>query len=153
MINCSRIVAILFISFASISFFYGCNGDGNTPEATCDSNNLNLCTTEEECSGAEGYWYNDTCNENEQPLTCDAEHLGLCTTEEDCTEAGGHWDNTSCEERVLISSIEFADENLANCVSETGFTYAEELTILECSNKSVNELYENLVIDITPLTK
>jgi len=32
----------------------------------CDSTHLDLCTTSSDCDSASGYWYNDTCNENEQ---------------------------------------------------------------------------------------
>ncbi len=42
--------------------------------------------------------------------------------------------------RVLISSIEFTDANLAICVSDTGFTYVDEVTSLECSGKSISDL-------------
>lgn len=33
---------------------------GNT--SSCDATHLDLCSTESTCTGAGGYWYNDTCN-------------------------------------------------------------------------------------------
>ena len=37
------------------------------PEPVCDSDNLNLCVTEEVCSGASGYWYDNSCNAEPEP--------------------------------------------------------------------------------------
>lgn len=37
------------------------------PEPTCDSNNLNLCKTAEECGLAMGYWYDRRCNKELKP--------------------------------------------------------------------------------------
>jgi len=42
--------------------------------------------------------------------------------------------------RVLISSIEFTDANLATCVSDTGFTYADEVTSLDCNSRVISDL-------------
>lgn len=41
--------------------------DGSDPQcpATCDTNNLSLCTTSSTCSSAGGYWYDYTCNNND----------------------------------------------------------------------------------------
>ena len=36
--------------------------DTEAPVPSCDSNNLNLCTADESCFTAGGYWYNNTCN-------------------------------------------------------------------------------------------
>ncbi len=35
-------------------------------QAQCDADHLNLCTTEEDCTGAGGYWYDDACHETQQ---------------------------------------------------------------------------------------
>ena len=35
-------------------------------QAQCDADHLNLCTTEEDCTAAGGYWYDDACHETPQ---------------------------------------------------------------------------------------
>jgi len=64
----------------------------------CDSEYLDLCTTQELCEGISLYWYNDVCNLEPQamPDVCDATHLNLCSTEADCETAGGYWYNETC---------------------------------------------------------
>ena len=40
------------------------------PNPVCDSDNLNLCIREGDCSGFGGYWYDNSCNvESEPPET------------------------------------------------------------------------------------
>ena len=40
------------------------------PPTSCDSNNLNLCVTQNNCEGAGGYWCDGAC-QNEQCLSCE----------------------------------------------------------------------------------
>ena len=60
----------------------------------CGPEHLELCTTEQDCVNAGGYWYDDVCNA--EPAPCDANHLWACTTKQDCIDAGGYWYNDTC---------------------------------------------------------
>ncbi len=40
--------------------------NGNNQTAICDSNNLDLCTGNSECTDAGGYWYDGVCNEEDE---------------------------------------------------------------------------------------
>ena len=51
--------------------------------AQCDSNHLDLCTTESKCEDAEGYWYNSKCNFKPQTTS----GTGVTTSNANPTEA------------------------------------------------------------------
>ena len=72
------------------------NPDSSSDNNKCDSSHLDLCTTETDCTGAGGYWYDDSCNSTPKPSECASSHLDLCTTESDCTGAGGYWYDSKC---------------------------------------------------------
>ncbi|MBU0977186.1 MAG: hypothetical protein KKD18_02115, partial [Nanoarchaeota archaeon] len=69
-------------------------------EEKCDAEHLSLCLSQANCTGAGGYWYNNSCNEYEQGAVCDSAHVGLCGTPGTCLDAGGYWYNNSCNEEV-----------------------------------------------------
>lgn len=79
---------------------------GECTGEVCDSNNLNLCLDETNCTGAEGYWYNDVCNAEERACSND---VTLCSGETECTGAEGYWYDDVCNGLECVSD--------ANCGS------------------------------------
>jgi len=99
-----------------------CQGT-NCPE--CDRNHLNLCKNSSNCSLAGGYWYNNTCNAQEEPPECDSSHLNLCNSS-NCSSAGGHWYNNKCnaqEEPPECDSSHLYLCNSSNCSTAGGYWY------------------------------
>ncbi|MFH1290902.1 MAG: hypothetical protein ABIH92_05880 [Nanoarchaeota archaeon] len=64
----------------------------------CDSNHLDLCLTDDNCTVAGGYWYGDVCNRYEEGAECDSEHVGLCLTQGTCLDSGGYWYGDGCND-------------------------------------------------------
>ncbi len=72
------ILGVFLVGFLSLGFVVAQQGNGNqsgnetnnstddNQSLSCDSDNLNLCLDETNCTNADGYWYNDVCNEEEQ---------------------------------------------------------------------------------------
>lgn len=61
---------------------------------SCDSNHLNLCTTQAQCEAVPAYWYNNQCNATP---TCDSANLNLCTTQIQCEAVPAYWwSNNTC---------------------------------------------------------
>ncbi len=101
----------------------------------CDTNNLNLCVTQELCEGINLYWYNNICNseaevvediaiedsesedvEIESPtqeaetFTCDTDHPILCDAQEICEDMNLYWYNEECNiEEEIIEDIIIED--------------------------------------------
>ena len=115
---------------ANSNGYYVYSGGGYTPDPepdpepgpVCDSENLNLCITQELCEGISLYWYSETCNLNAEPepdpesdpeLVCDSENLDLCTNQIDCEAVMGYWYNQSCNSepkpKILITEIQAGD--------------------------------------------
>ena len=102
------------------------------PEPVCDSENIDLCITQELCEEANLYWYSETCNldvepepesepepepEPEPKPVCDSENIDLCTTQELCEGASLYWYNETCNlvtepepEEILITEIQIGAE-------------------------------------------
>jgi hypothetical protein len=62
-----KMILILFLGI----FLVSCVGfviatNNGTGNASCHSNNLNLCSNETACNNVNGFWYNGVCNEEEQ---------------------------------------------------------------------------------------
>jgi hypothetical protein len=94
----------------------------------CDSNNLNLCLDETNCTGAEGYWYNETCNAEEEP-SC-SNDVTLCLDEGNCTDVGqGYWYSDVCNELECASD--------ANCAS--GYECNENGACVEMVEETTEE--------------
>ncbi|MEA3293084.1 MAG: putative metal-binding motif-containing protein [Patescibacteria group bacterium] len=80
-----------------------CKAEATSTEATstepvCDSENLDLCDTQELCEGVSLYWYDGSCNlESEivEPI-CSAERLDLCGSETECQAVSGYWYDDAC---------------------------------------------------------
>ncbi len=53
----------------------------------CDCDNLGLCTGQNECETAGGYWYDSACNEEENEF-CGTSTLGSCESDDDCETRG-----------------------------------------------------------------
>jgi hypothetical protein len=98
-------------------YWYGgtCNAEAEIIVPVCDSENLDLCVTQELCEGADLYWYdsndegNEICNFEEpphpnplppgegddedtaDPSICDVDNLDLCIDQDLCEGAGLFW--------------------------------------------------------------
>jgi len=79
-------------------------------EPECDSENLDLCLNSTDCVSAEGYWYDEICNQYEQGAKCDSEHVGLCVTHGTCIDAGGYWYDSVCNENEEVPEVLCGDE-------------------------------------------
>jgi hypothetical protein len=69
------VLGILLVSLVSFVLAQG-NGTNDTGTSVCDSDNLNLCLDETNCTGVGGYWYNDVCNEEEEEIDEDQNDTG-----------------------------------------------------------------------------
>ena len=102
----------------------------------CNTDNLDLCDDEAECSEAGLYWYDETCNleAEEIPLVCDAENLDLCLDETTCIDATGYWYDDVCnvEEEVVVVLVCDID-NLDLCLDE-----------VSCEDFAVNGTWNNV---------
>ena len=76
--------------------FTKCVRDGLTQGMQCDVNNLTYCLTECECTKAQGYWYNNSCNQYPEQSFCSKDNLTSCNSQEECEGNGGHWYNNQC---------------------------------------------------------
>ena len=99
------LIGILLIGVVSISVV--AEGEGNNNDTTiCDSDNLELCTGDSDCTGAGGYWYNGVCNEeqeDEDNETGKEENQGLGQTIRNRVKAGIY---TSPEgEQIRVSEL------------------------------------------------
>ncbi len=87
----------------------------SNPRPTCSSSNFSLCTDQNSCNLAGGYWYGGSChatpesnndnvgnnssNDDNVTVSCSPEHLDVCTNYIDCQEIGhGYWYNDSCHD-------------------------------------------------------
>jgi len=96
----SLLLGILLIGLVSVM----AQGDGKDSNDTevCDSDNLELCTGNNDCIGAGGYWYNGICNEEEQEDE-GGESQGLGQTIRNRVTAGVY---TSSEgEQIRVSEL------------------------------------------------
>jgi len=105
----------------------------------CDDDHLDLCLDETNCTDSEGYWYNDTCNAEEEP-SC-SNDMSLCLNETDCDEiGGGYWYDSVCnedEEEEETSSEEKEEEKPAP-ESKKIIIPKTSLSVSEISNLSLN---------------
>jgi len=103
---------------------YSCDEGMCVFEEVCDINNLNLCD-DTNCEGVGGYWYDSSCNAEEQP-SC-SNDLTLCLDEINCTTLGsGYWYDNSCNvnEQLVCDSdnLNLCDET--NCTTlGSGYWY------------------------------
>lgn len=75
------------------------NGSGNEP--ICSSDNLDLCSGQNECGDAGGYWYNGVCNEEEEEDDDDENgNQGLGQTIRNRVKAGSYTSPTGEQIRV-----------------------------------------------------
>jgi Tol biopolymer transport system component len=63
-----HLVVIVLGLLSIVSSGGGCSSSGGSGSATCDGSHLNLCTASGTCTGAGGYWYNNTCNSSLKPI-------------------------------------------------------------------------------------
>ena len=92
---------------------YSCDEGMCVFEEVCDINNLNLCD-DTNCEGVGGYWYDSSCNAEEQP-SC-SNDLTLCLDEINCTTLGnGYWYGSSCN----VGAQPVCDVNNLNLCDET----------------------------------
>ena len=101
--------------------------EGLPPGATCSSEYLSLCLTENDCTTVGGFWYNNKCNKYEEGAECDLEHLGLCSTNSECTAVGGYWYNNECNEDLEGAGCDAQNLNLCTtpgtCLDAGGYWY------------------------------
>jgi hypothetical protein len=115
----------------------------------CDSNNSGLCLDETSCLDAGVYWYNETCNAEEEP-SC-ANDVGLCLDENNCTAVGqGYWYNGICNENECESSAQ-CDSDYA-CSGGSCVAIQEEEDEEETSEETPVEPPEKETLETTPST-
>lgn len=93
--------------------------DVDTP--ICDSDNIDLCDTQELCEGVNLYWYNEICNisqdgstQSMEPtdipaFTCDTDHTILCDAQEICEDMNLYWYNEECNIKAENSNDDTSD--------------------------------------------
>jgi uncharacterized protein (TIGR02145 family) len=81
-----------------------CIMDSEVEPPSCDSSNLNFCTSTSTCSEAGGFWYDSTCNNTPEPDVCDSSHLTLCISS-NCSSAGGYWYNNTCNQNYSPNKV------------------------------------------------
>jgi len=82
--NCTNVTTCVNVTIGG-----KCVGD------VCDSDHLNLCLTSRACETVDGYWYDNSCNAEEEP-SC-SNDLDLCLNEDDCVDIGdGYWYDGVC---------------------------------------------------------
>ncbi len=99
------LIGILLIG--AVSIMAQENGSNSNDTTICNSNNLELCTGDSDCTDAGGYWYNGVCNEEEQEdednETGKEENQGLGQTIRNRVKAGIY---TSPEgEQIRVSEL------------------------------------------------
>ena len=86
----------------------------------CGADFLDLCLDETDCAGATGYWYNETCNANEEP-SC-SNDVTLCLDETNCTSVGnGYWYDAN-------------EDGNSTCNSEEEPSCSNDLTLCDGTN-------------------
>jgi len=107
-----------------------CQGDVGPPPgpgSECGSGHLELCLDESNCTGAGGYWYNETCNQYEEGTgpgwnpglvtDCELAQLFCAPSRSACLEAeGSFWpqETHSCENPFeFCCSVEVPEQNCA----------------------------------------
>ena len=88
------------------------------PTPVCDSEHLDLCTTQELCERASLYWYSETCNTEPEVLTC--------TPNWSCTDWQPLPETIACEE-TFTQTRTCTDSN--NCGTEEGKPIEEQKAI------------------------
>lgn len=75
------------------------------PCGICDADNLDQCATQQACTGAGGYWYDNACHvdpETPPDPVCDLAHPELCLTQETCEAITGlHWWSGACHTETI----------------------------------------------------
>jgi len=105
-----KLIILLIAGLFLISFVSAENNNSNNETnqtTTCNSDNLDLCLNETNCTEVGGFWYNDLCNTEEQTndtTTCNSDNLDLCLNETNCTEVGGFWYNNLCNEEAQTTT-------------------------------------------------
>ena len=100
------------------------NGTCYDGQPICDTNFLDLCLDETNCTVVgNGYWYNNLCYD-EQPV-CDADFLELCLDETNCTVVGnGYWydANEDGSSTCNVDEDHSCSNDLTLCLDETNCT-------------------------------
>ncbi|MFH1289948.1 MAG: hypothetical protein ABIH92_00920 [Nanoarchaeota archaeon] len=85
----------------------------SVPAAVCDSSHLSLCTTQGTCIDAGGYWYDNTCNANQNPT---------CTSSWSCGDWGGCVNGVRTKVCTDANGCEVDYEETETCTTTTGCT-------------------------------
>jgi len=111
----------------------------NELDAICDPEKLDECEDETGCEEAEGFWYGDSCNEEE----CDSDNLDLCASELTCGAASGFWYDETCNVEAMAEGAEDPAEEVSVEEGEegansgiTGFSIGEDLKSSIFSSKT-----------------
>jgi hypothetical protein len=100
----------------------------------CDSENLNLCSDETNCSNAGGYWYDNSCNEQEQEEQ---------TTEEETEEETEIGENQTAEEES-ITQIPVQQTPEVQSITDLSLQTIETSTLNPLDSKNFNLIVKNI---------
>ena len=120
------------------------NGTNSNQTTSCDSDNLNLCLDETNCTDAEGFWYDDLCNKEAQQ-----NQTTSCEEDSDCNEG------YECENDICILNVEDEEENEINdedeikvCCEKVHFqTSKATYTYLDKTNCISSRTYTEKIVD------
>jgi hypothetical protein len=108
----------------------------------CDSEHLNLCLDETNCTGQQGHWYNEVCNVEEEP-SC-SNNISLCLDETNCTGQQGYWYDEICNVNECVSNDNCASDYECNengvCVEVQQQEETQEETIEEEIQEEIEEV-------------
>ncbi len=54
----------------------------------CTKDHIDVCTSQEECESADGFWYDVACHDDP---SCEVSDLAQCHTQKECVFVGGFW--------------------------------------------------------------
>ena len=112
----------------------------------CDSDNLDLCLNEADCSNADGYWYDDVCNDEEQEETPESNETEIESTvqvpiqpeQQDIIDLSLQAIEKSTLNPLNSKNLNLVVNNMGNvplsaCSLSAGGNYASWLSISEAS--------------------
>ena len=111
----------------------------------CDNNHLYFCDSSN-CHINGGFWYNSTCNSEEEPKPqCSPQNLSLCNDLTSCETVSGHWYNNKCNsipEPPKCSSQNLSLCNdLTSCETVSGHWYNDKCNSIpepKCSSQNLS---------------